>query len=508
MSLYNFFRSLFKLSKLDKLYDKKINKNKDIKQVPEKIELCSKLRETIKMKENFKFLQNFIDTIPNPIFYKDENGVFKYCNTAFTEFLGLKEEEIIGNTTYDINPKEFAEIYYRYDNELIKNKGKQTYEGKLKHKDGSIRDVILNKDVIKNEKEEVKGIVCSIIDITERKKDQKRINKLLKIKEAMLEISYSIIGVNDINDLFDLILQKAIDSIENANVGSVLILDDNKNLKIAASRGYEIEQSKKFSIKLNDSIIWNKTNGNIYETIIINDVDKITKINLLAINQEFKIKSIISSPIIIDKELYGFINIDSNKSNVFDDTDLKIMEYIRNQVQISISKYRLYEEVFYLSRYDKLTNVYNRRYLEDLFDGYMRKSPQYIEHFSLVVFDLNQLKFVNDNYGHLAGDELIKSFAKNLSECIRSSDVLVRLGGDEFAGVFFKTNSTNLIKRFEDLIKLFKKNPIVFEGNNITCSFSYGIAEFPKDSNNYKELIKIADERMYKYKHGLKDNKI
>lgn len=182
------------------------------------------------------------------------------------------------------------------------------------------------------------------------------------------------------------------------------------------------------------------------------------------------------------------------------------MEYIKNQVQIAISKYKLYEELFYSSRYDKLTNVYNRRYFEDLFDGYINKSTKYKENFSLVVFDLNELKFVNDNYGHLAGDELIKAFAKNLSECIRSSDILVRLGGDEFVGVFFKTSSQNLIKKFEDLIENFKNNQIVFEGNNITCSFSYGIAEFPEDSNNYKELIKIADKRMYKYKQGLKNN--
>ncbi|CAH2213416.1 sensor domain-containing diguanylate cyclase [Tepidibacter aestuarii] len=503
MSLYNFFLSLFRLNNWKKSHNR-IKKNKE--QISDQIELCLNCGQTIKMKENFKFLQNFIDTIPNPMFYKDEGGFFKYCNIAFTEFLGFEKEEIIGHTIYDINPKELAEIYYKADIKLMKNRDKQTYEAKLKHKDGSIRDVIINKAVVTNEKEEIKGIVCSITDITERKKDQKRINKLLKLKEAMLEISYSIIGVNDINELFDLILQKAIDSIENASIGSVLILDDNENLKIATSKGYVIEESKKFSIKLNESIIWDKTKGNIDKTIIINDVDKINKINFLTENEALKIKSVICSPIIIDRKLYGFINIDSNYTNVFDDTDLEIMEYIKNQVQIAISKYKLYEELFYSSRYDKLTNVYNRRYFEDLFDGYINKSTKYKENFSLVVFDLNELKFVNDNYGHLAGDELIKAFAKNLSECIRSSDILVRLGGDEFVGVFFKTSSQNLIKKFEDLIENFKNNQIVFEGNNITCSFSYGIAEFPEDSNNYKELIKIADKRMYKYKQGLKNN--
>lgn len=485
MFLYNFFLSLFR--NLKNLIDR-IKKNRDTQKL------------------SYEFLQNFIDNVPNPVFYKDSNGIFKYCNIAFIEFLGLEKEEIIGNTAYDINPKELADIYCKSDVELIKNRSKQTYESKLRHKDGSIRDVIFDKTIIVNKKEEVEGIICSIIDISERKKNQNRINKLLKLKEAMLEISYSVIGVNEINDLFDLILQKAIDSIENASIGSVLILDDNENLKIVASRGYEIKESKKFSINLKESIIWTNTKGNINETIIINDVDKISKINFLATNQNLKIKSIISSPIVIDRKLYGFINIDSNKNNVFDDIDVEIMEYIRNQIQIAISKYELYEEMFYLSRYDKLTNLYNRRYFEDLFDKYIYKSTKYKGHFSLVVFDLNELKLVNDKYGHLAGDELIKSFAKNLSESIRSSDILIRLGGDEFVGLFFKTNSQNLIKKIEDLIEKFKNNQIVFEGNTITCSFSYGIAEFPKDSNDYKELVKIADKRMYEYKQVLKNN--
>ncbi|WFD12164.1 diguanylate cyclase [Tepidibacter hydrothermalis] len=507
MFAYKFFLSLFKLNSWKKLCNK-IRKNKDAEEISYEIEHCLKCGQIIEMKENFKFLQNFIDTIPTPIFYKDENGVYKNCNIAFTEFVGFTKEEIIRHTSYDINPKEFAEVYYKADNELIKNKGKQTYETEIKHRDGSIRDVIFNKAVITNEKEEVKGIVGSIIDITERKKDQKRINKLLKIKEAMLEISYSVMGVNDIKELFDLILQKAIDSIENANIGAVLILDNNENLKIAASRGYEIEESKKFSIKLKESIVWFKTKGNIDKAIVINDIDKMSEIKFLATNQNLKIKSIMSAPIVIDSKLYGFINIDSNQTNVFDDIDLEIMEYIRNQVQISISKYELYEEIFYLSRYDKLTNVYNRSYFEDLLDKYIHKPTKYKEKFSLVVFDLNGLKFINDKYGHLAGDELIKSFAKNLSESIRSSDILVRLGGDEFVGVFFKTNSKSLIKKFDELIENFKNNQIVFEGNNIICSFSYGIAEFPKDSNDYKELIKIADKRMYEYKQGSKNNEI
>lgn len=179
------------------------------------------------------------------------------------------------------------------------------------------------------------------------------------------------------------------------------------------------------------------------------------------------------------------------------------MEYMRNQIAIAIGKHTLYEETVYLSRYDKLTNVYNRRYFEKILDRYINKSIMYNEEFLLVLFDLNGLKFVNDTYGHLAGDEVIKGFTSILKKHIRSSDILARIGGDEFVGVF-ETDLQSLIKKFEDIIDYLKKHYIIFEENDIVCSFSYGIADFPCDGDKYNKLIKTADERMYKYKQKSK----
>ena len=87
----------------------------------------------------------------------------------------------------------------------------------------------------------------------------------------------------------------------------------------------------------------------------------------------------------------------------------------------------------------KLTNIYNRRSFEDIFDKILNKALRYNESFYLVTFDLNNLKHINDTFGHLNGDEFIKSFVNKLKKSIRNSDVLARYGGDEFVGVFFNT---------------------------------------------------------------------
>lgn len=459
------------------------------------------------LQKNFKLLRVMLDTIPNPIFYKDVNGKYLDVNIAYTEFMGLKKEEIVDSTVYDIHKGEFADYHNRLDNELIKNGGKQTYEAKVTLADGTLGDVLFNKAALLSDENEVDGVVGVMLDITERKRTEEKINRLLKLKEAMLDINHSIIGSNNINDLFELIMDKAIEAIECARFGCVFILDQNYNLNAAACKGYNIEKMKKFSIPLKQSFLWYWTKGNIEKSVIINDLEIFENYNAADIienDEEVEIKSTIIAPIIISGKLFGVVNVDSDSKNEFTEEDLETMEYFRNQIEIAISKHKLYEETIYLSRYDKLTNVYNRRHFEELFDKYFDKAIRYKEEFLLVIFDLNGLKIVNDTYGHLAGDIYIKTFASDLSSKIRSSDILARFGGDEFAAVFFETDLKSLTEKFEDLIDEFKKNPICFEENNIICSFSYGIAAFPKDAKTYNQLVKIADDRMYKYKQNYK----
>lgn len=456
-----------------------------------------------KLAGNLNFLQTLMDAIPNPIYSKNEQGVYNHCNIAFTEFLGIKKEQIIGNTVNKVFEENLAEIYNKSDKNLKEKKGIQVYESKLMHEDRTYHDVIFSKSVVENKQGDNEGLVGVIIDITEQKKIEEKINKLLKLKEAMIKIGYSINEKTNINDLLQLILNEVINCVDNRSSGVVLLLDEDKNLKIAVAKGYDSEEIQTFLVKLKEHFTWFNNGENINKTVIINGIDKLNGINMLHTIEGKKIKSTISSPIVIDGELYGFLNIDSIYDNIFNKEDLELMEYMRNQASSAITKHKLYEKTLYLSRYDKLTNVYNRSYLEQLFYDDIYNNIDEKEFF-VVVFDLNGLKFVNDNYGHLIGDILIKAFSKGLTSLGEDDDIIGRFGGDEFVGIFFNVDSQILINRFEELIEQFKNNPIIFEQNKIVCSFSYGIVNSLRDRMELNELIKIADERMYEYKRIVK----
>jgi PAS domain S-box-containing protein len=128
--------------------------------------------------EQFRFLQNLIDTIPSPIFYKDENGVYLECNQNLADFLGRPKEEIIGKTVFDIYPPEQAEKYFQMDQDLFQHPGIQVYEFMMEGADGTNRNFIFSKATFIDSSGKVAGLIGVMTDITERKEAEKEIQRL------------------------------------------------------------------------------------------------------------------------------------------------------------------------------------------------------------------------------------------------------------------------------------------------------------------------------------------
>ncbi len=146
----------------------------------EEISGHEKVEETLKDRE--QFLQILMDSIPVPIFFKDKHGKYIGCNRAFEDFLGMQKGAIIGKTVYEVAPKELADRYHEADTALFRSMDNQVYESRVKHSNGSVRDVIFHKAVFFDRKGELAGLIGVILDIT----DRKRMEDSLKSSEANL----------------------------------------------------------------------------------------------------------------------------------------------------------------------------------------------------------------------------------------------------------------------------------------------------------------------------------
>ncbi len=141
------------------------------------------------LNQQFLFLQQLTDAIPNPVFYKDINGVYLGCNRAFEVYYGLTRDQIIGKSVYQISPKEMADKYFARDKELFDHPGTQMYEAQVKYADGSIHDVIFNKATFSDMQGTVQGIVGIILDITERKRAEKLILQNQQLLASAMDLA-------------------------------------------------------------------------------------------------------------------------------------------------------------------------------------------------------------------------------------------------------------------------------------------------------------------------------
>lgn len=124
---------------------------------------------TAELKDHIRFMTILMEAIPSPIFYKDRNGLYLGCNSAFEAFLGRKKAVIIGKTVYDLAPKAMADVYHRADQQVLKDGRRQVYETTLAFADGELHDVLFSKAVFRDNHGDIAGIIGVMLDITERK---------------------------------------------------------------------------------------------------------------------------------------------------------------------------------------------------------------------------------------------------------------------------------------------------------------------------------------------------
>jgi len=125
--------------------------------------------------DQLRFIGQLVDTMPSPVFFKDENGCYMGCNTAFEQYIGIERQNLIGRSVYDISPKDLADKYFAADQALFDQRGTQTYEAAVSYADGSRHDVVFYKATFNKADGGLGGLVGVILDISERKRMEQAI---------------------------------------------------------------------------------------------------------------------------------------------------------------------------------------------------------------------------------------------------------------------------------------------------------------------------------------------
>lgn len=153
-----------------------------------------------------------------------------------------------------------------------------------------------------------------------------------------------------------------------------------------------------------------------------------------------------------------------------------------------------------ISETDALTGVANRYSFEEVLKTSIKSNPCNKENASLILFDLDKFKEVNDTHGHDVGDELLREVTKRIQTCLRETELLARIGGDEFAIILKNTINTYIVTKVAHRILNSLVTPFHIKGIEVKMSASIGISVYPDNTTNPDELFKYADIAMYRAK--------
>jgi diguanylate cyclase (GGDEF)-like protein len=159
-----------------------------------------------------------------------------------------------------------------------------------------------------------------------------------------------------------------------------------------------------------------------------------------------------------------------------------------------------HEEIYRLTTIDGLTQIYNKRYFLETLEREIARSARYRRDVSLVLFDIDHFKRINDTFGHLAGDQVLKVLASTVKTKIRREDLFARYGGEEFAIVLPEIDGYNATQFAEKVRRIVESTEFGFEETRIPVTISMGVATLDPETADSAALIKRADDLLYEAK--------
>ncbi len=351
-------------------------------------------------------------------------------------------------------------------------------------------------------------IIFNILLSVRFMKATKDLKQDLILKEILYDLFHQTSLKHSIDETCDLILKAAIRAIPYAKRGTIMDVTSPDLVQYKAYEGYSLDQLNSMRLNLKNTYLYKETQGKMDRTIIIPDTvtyikkqNKAASVDQIIKEDEDTIRSTVCTPIVVNGKVFGMLNVDSCKYDAFSQKEVDTIEIFAYEVGRMIRYTQVMNENIYLSRYDDMTKIYNRGYFYELHKK-MYSNPA-IKDYIFIATDLNNLKEVNDTYGHGIGDRLIRHFTKNVSSLLTENCIFGRYGGDEFNILLPHWTKNEAYALIEKINQKLADDPIKAGEDVIFVSYSYGVVQCPTDEKDYKELIKLADQRMYAHKREM-----
>lgn len=416
------------------------------------------------LRDQLCFIEQLADTIPSPAFFKDPEGRYLGCNRAFELFCGLKREDIVGKTLFDIWPPDRAQIYNAADEALLKAPGSQSYEAPIRYADGTDHDVIFHRATFKKADGSLGGIVGVFWDITERKRAERALRRSEERFRRIVENAPFGVLVTDANDTM-VFANRRFAELFHYHPEQIATLEDWQALAFPDPH-YRLEVT----------------------TQTASDIEALRS-GALQTPPAREVRVVCGDGIVRDIEVVATVEDDLIYSVYNDVTE-------RNRAEQALRDVLQAEAL-----HDPLTALFNRRYLGQALEREFSRAARSGETVSVIMGDIDHFKKINDTFGHDCGDRVLQSIARQLNTHSRRGDIACRYGGEEFTLLLPNAALDIACERADRLREAIRDLSLSSNGQTIgRVTMSFGVATFPQHGDTPEKVLKAADDALMRAK--------
>lgn len=463
-------------------------------------DITQRRRLEMELAASARQLQRITENMLDVIIELDAHKLIKYVSPSIKELTGfIPEEKINHPMTEFIHPDDCAICNAAIKKALLNGDTRMvlTQEYRIRHKQKGYIWIEMVGHFLLDEAGQLESIITVNRDVTERKRIQAAEYKARQMAEALKEASIALNSTLQFDQVIKIVLEQA-RKVVTFDTASVLLLKDN-DLVVMSALGFSSSislEGTSFSIDENSPnllVIDSK------KPVIVNDLRK--KYRGFDEPHLQAIQSWMGIPLLHHNELIGILTFDSYQNNHFTDEDATMASAFADPVAVAIENARVFARMEQLAITDTLTGLYTRRHFFALAENEFERAQRYERSLAMLMLDIDHFKVINDTYGHVIGDQVLRTLAVTcIQSILRKIDIAGRYGGEEFIILLPETSQEQANGVAERICRKIEKTIIPTNAGNIQVTASLGTAVMSSKHKTLSDLVQETDAVMYQAK--------